>query len=102
MREPQDFNTKNKPTWCPGCGDYGIWAALKNAFIQMGWGTDDAFIVYGIGCHGHMVNYLNTYGLSVAILRASNTYGGGDLNFSRIIPGAIKSVLNNRKFHRTY
>lgn len=40
--------------------------------------------------------YLNTYGLPVAILRASNTYGGGDLNFSRIIPGAIKSVLNNK------
>ncbi len=40
--------------------------------------------------------YLDTYGLPVAILRASNTYGGGDLNFSRIIPGAIKSVLNNR------
>jgi len=40
--------------------------------------------------------YLNTYGLPVAILRASNTYGGGDLNFSRIIPGTIKSVLNNK------
>jgi len=40
--------------------------------------------------------YLNTYGLPVAILRASNTYGGGDLNFSRIIPGTIKSVLDNK------
>lgn len=39
--------------------------------------------------------YLNTYGLPVAMLRASNTYGGGDLNFSRIIPGTIRSVLKN-------
>lgn len=40
--------------------------------------------------------YLNTYGLPVAIVRASNTYGGGDLNFTRIIPDAINSVLNNK------
>jgi len=40
--------------------------------------------------------YMNTYGLPVGILRASNTYGGGDLNFSRIIPGAIRSALNNQ------
>lgn len=39
--------------------------------------------------------YFNSYGLPVAILRASNTYGGGDLNFSRIIPGTIRSVLHN-------
>lgn len=40
--------------------------------------------------------YLNTYGLPVAIVRASNTYGGGDLNLTRIIPDAINSVLNNK------
>ncbi|TAM36220.1 NAD-dependent epimerase/dehydratase family protein, partial [bacterium] len=40
--------------------------------------------------------YLNTYGLPVAIMRSSNAYGGGDLNFSRIIPGTIKSVLDNK------
>ena len=37
--------------------------------------------------------YFTTYGLPVAITRCCNIYGGGDLNFSRIIPGAIKSVI---------
>lgn len=37
--------------------------------------------------------YFATYGLPVAITRCCNIYGGGDMNFSRIIPGAIKSVL---------
>jgi len=37
--------------------------------------------------------YAVTYGMPVAITRCCNIYGGGDLNFSRIIPGAIKSVL---------
>jgi CDP-glucose 4,6-dehydratase len=37
--------------------------------------------------------YSVTYGLPIAITRCCNIYGGGDMNFSRIIPGAIKSVL---------
>ena len=40
--------------------------------------------------------YHKTYGLPVAVSRFSNIYGGGDLNFSRIIPGTIQSVLLNR------
>ncbi|MFH1623232.1 MAG: SDR family NAD(P)-dependent oxidoreductase [Candidatus Aenigmatarchaeota archaeon] len=39
--------------------------------------------------------YAITYGLPVAITRCCNIYGGGDMNFSRIIPGTIKSVLEN-------
>lgn len=37
--------------------------------------------------------YYKTYGLPVAVARCSNIYGGGDLNFSRIVPGTIRSVL---------
>ncbi len=39
--------------------------------------------------------YAKTYGLPVAVTRCGNIYGGGDLNWSRIIPGTIKAVLNN-------
>ena len=35
-----------------------------------------------------------TYGLPVTISRCGNIYGGGDLNWSRIIPGTIRSLLN--------
>lgn len=37
--------------------------------------------------------YHKTYGLPVSITRCGNFYGGGDLNFNRIIPGTIRSVL---------
>ncbi len=40
--------------------------------------------------------YLKTYGLHVCITRCGNFYGGGDLNFNRIIPGTIRSILNNK------
>lgn len=39
--------------------------------------------------------YYNTYGLPVSITRCGNIYGGGDLNFSRIIPGTIKAAMLN-------
>nr|WP_142352256.1 GDP-mannose 4,6-dehydratase [Bacillus pumilus] len=37
--------------------------------------------------------YYNTYGLPVCITRCGNLYGGGDLNFNRIIPQTIQLVL---------
>ena len=37
--------------------------------------------------------YAKTYGLPVAITRCGNFYGGGDLNWNRIVPGTIRSVL---------
>ena len=42
-------------------------------------------------------SYGYTYNLPIGITRCGNFYGGGDLNFNRIVPGTIKSVLNNEK-----
>ncbi|GAA0815679.1 GDP-mannose 4,6-dehydratase [Clostridium tertium] len=39
--------------------------------------------------------YYETYKLPVCITRCGNLYGGGDLNFNRIIPQSIQSILNN-------
>lgn len=58
------FNNKFLPTWCPGCGDYGIWNALKDAFVKVGIGPEEGMIVYGIGCHGNMYNWMNMYGFA--------------------------------------
>jgi len=41
--------------------------------------------------------YYSTYKLPVCISRCGNFYGGGDLNFNRIIPGTIQSVLKNER-----
>ena len=38
-------------------------------------------------------SYAHSYGLPVAIARCGNVYGGGDLNWSRIVPGTIRSLL---------
>ncbi|TYQ16889.1 UNVERIFIED_CONTAM: CDP-glucose 4,6-dehydratase [Acetivibrio alkalicellulosi] len=41
--------------------------------------------------------YFKTYGLSVCITRCGNLYGGGDLNFNRIIPQTIRSIINGEE-----
>ncbi len=38
-------------------------------------------------------SYAHTFGLPVAVTRFANVFGGGDFNFSRLIPGAIRSLL---------
>ncbi|MGI8654642.1 MAG: GDP-mannose 4,6-dehydratase [Pyrinomonadaceae bacterium] len=41
--------------------------------------------------------YGKTYNLPVAITRCGNFYGGGDLNWNRIVPGTIRSVLRGQR-----
>jgi len=41
--------------------------------------------------------YAATYQLPVAISRFSNLYGGGDLNWNRLLPGTIRSVLRGQR-----
>ena len=42
-------------------------------------------------------SYYETYQLPVCVTRCGNFYGGGDLNFNRIVPGTIRSVLHNER-----
>jgi CDP-glucose 4,6-dehydratase len=66
--------------------------------------TEDAALR---GCHPYDVSkacadriahtYATTYDLPVAITRCANLYGGGDLNWSRLVPGTIRSVLRGER-----
>lgn len=58
------FGTSHLPTWCPGCGDYGIWTALKEALVKLGIGPEDGLAIYGVGCHGNMYSWMHMYGFS--------------------------------------
>jgi CDP-glucose 4,6-dehydratase len=42
-------------------------------------------------------SYFATYGLPVAVTRLANVYGGGDFNFSRIVPDTVRSLLEDRR-----
>jgi CDP-glucose 4,6-dehydratase len=42
-------------------------------------------------------SYATTYHLPIAITRCGNLYGGGDLNWNRIVPGTIRAILQGRR-----
>lgn len=62
MATIQDFSGYT-PTWCPGCGDWGIGVAVKSAFAQLGLDPSALAVVFGIGCSGNMNDFLNTYAI---------------------------------------
>jgi CDP-glucose 4,6-dehydratase len=60
-----------------------------------------------LGCHPYDVSktcadlisraYFATYGLPVAVTRCANLYGGGDLNWNRIVPGTVRSLIRGER-----
>ena len=48
-----------KVTWCTGCGNFGILAALKKAVGELGVPQNEFVIVSGIGCGSKIPHYIN-------------------------------------------
>ncbi len=60
--KPKDYKTDVTPIWCPGCGHFGIQAALTRAFAELGVRPEELVIVSGIGCSSRLPAYTNAYG----------------------------------------
>src|SRR3989344_4115207 len=61
----QDLNIDyDKPNWCPGCGDFGIWVSLKNAIVQLNLKPWEVVLVSGIGCSSKLPYWVKTYGFN--------------------------------------
>lgn len=58
-----NYKSNIAPTWCPGCHNYLVFAALQTAFNNLKIKTSDLVINYDIGCAGNMADFLKTYGV---------------------------------------
>ena len=56
------YKSDEKPTWCPGCGDFGVLNGLYNAMRQKGLQTKDIVVVSGIGCSSRLPFFVASYG----------------------------------------
>jgi 2-oxoglutarate/2-oxoacid ferredoxin oxidoreductase subunit beta len=77
------FDSKNKHTWCSGCGNYGIIAAIKRAFSLEDYDPKDVMMCYDVGCNGNESDKFN-----------ANTIHG---LHGRVIPLATGIQLANPK-----
>lgn len=64
-RSPKDFRTDAPSWWCPGCGDFGVLAALQKAAADLNLDPENVVLVAGIGCSGKIGDYFNSYSVHV-------------------------------------
>ena len=60
--DSKDFDVKEKIQWCPGCGNFGLIAALKGAMADLELKQHETVVVSGIGCSSKLPHYVDTYG----------------------------------------
>ena len=56
------YRSDEKPTWCPGCGDFGVLNALYASLRERRQDPKDAVVVSGIGCSSRLPFFVGTYG----------------------------------------
>ncbi|MCD2199783.1 thiamine pyrophosphate-dependent enzyme [Halobacterium sp. KA-4] len=72
-----------QPTWCPGCGDFGVLKALKGAMAELGKDPEEVLLCTGIGCSGKLNSYFESYGFhtihgrSLPVARAAKLANDG-------------------------
>jgi len=62
----KDYKSNVKPTWCPGCGDFGVLASLYQAMARMELDPAHTVVVSGIGCSSRLPFFVQTYGFQTA------------------------------------
>lgn len=82
--DPTDYNSRIAPTWCPGCGNFGIWGAIKAALVKQNLTKDKVLFVYDIGCSGNMTDFMSVYGIHAL--------------HGRALPVAIGAHIANHSF----
>lgn len=122
----QDYASPIHPTWCPGCGDYGIHNAVKTALAGLSLAPHEVMIVSGIGCgsklpdYTHANGFLTIHGRALAVatgIRLANhglkvfcVHGDGDsygeggnhlLHAARRNMDFVDIVQNNRRYSLT-
>ena len=75
----KDFKGRVDPDWCPGCGDFGVLAALKQALAELELQPHEVMTVSGIGCSSNLPGYVNAYGMHTLHGRALAVATGAQL-----------------------
>jgi 2-oxoglutarate ferredoxin oxidoreductase subunit beta len=59
---PKDYKSEVKPTWCPGCGDFGVLNATYTSLANLKTPPDQTVVVSGIGCSSRLPHFVKTFG----------------------------------------
>ena len=79
----KDFDSSDPAAWCPGCGNFGLQAALKTALAKLGRKPQELLLVSGIGQAAKMPHYIR-----------ANFFNG---LHGRALPAAAAAKIANRE-----
>lgn len=63
MVDQHAYDIDHKNYWCPGCGNFGMLAAMKRALAELGLEQHRFAIFWGIGQHGNGADYIKVQGM---------------------------------------
>jgi 2-oxoglutarate ferredoxin oxidoreductase subunit beta len=126
MAKVSDYASDHRPTWCPGCGNHGIWNAVKMALAELDIAPHEVMLISGIGCGSKLPDYtyangyMSLHGRTVPVAtgyRMANhgvpvicTHGDGDglaeglghmLHCARRNMGLVDIIQDNRIYGLT-
>jgi len=58
-----DLKGRVDPDWCPGCGDFGVLAAIQKGLVELQIPNHNVVAISGIGCSSNLPGFINTYGM---------------------------------------
>ena len=64
MVDIKDYASPVRPTWCPGCGNFGILNAMKRALVKAELAPHEVIIYTGIGCGSKLPDYTTVNGFT--------------------------------------
>ncbi len=59
----KDYQGGEKPTWCPGCGNFAILNGVTRALVDLGLAPHEVFMATGIGCGSKLPHYTHVNGI---------------------------------------
>ncbi|MDH4129660.1 MAG: 2-oxoacid:ferredoxin oxidoreductase subunit beta [Spirochaetota bacterium] len=68
--KPKEYRSDIEPTWCSGCGDFGVVSAMTKVLSEKQLDPDNIIAVSGIGCSSRLPLWLKTFGFHSAHGRA--------------------------------
>ena len=79
MSDVKLFSIDEKPTWCPGCGDFGILASITRGLAALDLYPHQMLLVSGIGCGSKLPYYMRANGYDALHGRALPVATGAKL-----------------------
>jgi 2-oxoglutarate ferredoxin oxidoreductase subunit beta len=91
----KDYKSDVKPTWCPGCGDFGVLNATYRGLAGLKMNPDETVVISGIGCSSRFPHFMKTFGFHTVHGRALPVAQGLKMARPDLTVVAVHAALRN-------